>query len=56
MAKQNNNGDDTKTVQAVERALLILETLAEAGVPITITEIAQKQALPWELPTGFYIP
>ncbi|WP_347491261.1 IclR family transcriptional regulator [Desulfoscipio sp. XC116] len=45
MTKQNNNGDDTKTVQAVERALFILETLAEAGAPITITELAQKTNL-----------
>ncbi len=45
MAKQIINGDDAKTVQAVERALYILETLAEAGIPITITQIAQKTSL-----------
>ncbi len=45
MAKQSTNGDDAKTVQAVERALFILETLAEAGIPITITEIAHKTSL-----------
>ncbi|WP_161821928.1 IclR family transcriptional regulator [Sporotomaculum syntrophicum] len=45
MAKQGTNGDDAKTVQAVDRALFILETLADAGEPITITEIAQKTNL-----------
>jgi len=45
MIKQNNNENAPITVQAVERALLILETLAEAAAPITITEIAQKTNL-----------
>lgn len=39
------NGDEPKTVQAVERALFILEVMAQAGVPITITELAQKTNL-----------
>jgi len=45
MIKQNDNENAPITVQAVERALLILETLAEAAAPITITEIAQKTNL-----------
>jgi DNA-binding IclR family transcriptional regulator len=45
MTKLHNNRDETRTVQSVERALFILETLAEAGVPTTITEIAKKTNL-----------
>ena len=44
MTKQAN-GDESKTVQSVERALFMLEVMAQVGVPITITELAQKTKL-----------
>lgn len=37
--------EDVKTVQAVERALSILEVMAQAGAPITITDIAERSKL-----------
>jgi DNA-binding IclR family transcriptional regulator len=38
-------GDDIKTVQAVERALTILEVLSKAGSPVTVTELAEQTRL-----------
>ena len=45
MVTKHINGDEPKTVQAVERALFILEVMAQVGVPITITELSQKTNL-----------
>jgi len=44
MAKQMT-GEEPKTVQAVERALYILESMAEEGAPISITDLSQKTSL-----------
>lgn len=43
--KKSNNGEEAKTVQAVERALAIMDTLAEAGTPMAITDLAEKVQL-----------
>lgn len=45
MVKEKINGEESKTVQAVERALAIMDALAEAGVPMAITELADKVQL-----------
>jgi len=45
MSEPNNKGDENKTVKSVERALIILETLAKIGVPTTITEISKRTNL-----------
>ncbi|MDK2821378.1 MAG: hypothetical protein PWP31_1343 [Clostridia bacterium] len=41
MAKGKNN-DENKKVHAVERALDIMDALAQAGVPMAITELAER--------------
>lgn len=40
---------DTGTVQSVERAVVLLEAMADAGVPVTLTDLAVASGLP--LPT-----
>lgn len=42
---KNLNGSVPKKVNAVERALLLLEAMAQAGGPISITELAKKTGL-----------
>ncbi|GEA15590.1 IclR family transcriptional regulator [Moorella sp. E308F] len=45
MAREKNNAEESKTVQAVERALAIMDALAEAGVPMAISDLADKVQL-----------
>jgi DNA-binding IclR family transcriptional regulator len=45
VAKEKSNGEESKTVQAVERALAIMDVLAEAAVPMAITDLAEKVQL-----------
>jgi len=40
--KEKINGEEGKTVQAVERALAIMDALTEIGVPMAISELAEK--------------
>lgn len=44
-AKDQIHGDESKSVQSVERALLIVEALAENGKPMTLGDLAQKVKL-----------
>lgn len=45
MAREKINGEESKTVQAVERALAIMDCLVDAGVPMAISELAEKVQL-----------
>jgi hypothetical protein len=47
--------DDSKTVQSVERALTIIEALAEYGVPVSLGELAEKVSLAEHIPIDFRI-
>lgn len=42
---RSRSGGENETVQAVVRALTILEVLAEIGVPVTVTELAKRVGL-----------
>lgn len=42
---RSRSGGENETVQAVVRALTILEVLAEIGTPVTVTELAKKVGL-----------
>ncbi|MDW7675335.1 MAG: IclR family transcriptional regulator [Bacillota bacterium] len=44
MSRPTQN-DDIKTVQAVERALSLLEVLAKVGAPMTVTDLAEHTKL-----------
>lgn len=44
MSRSRSNGEN-ETVQAVVRALTLLEVLAEIGSPVTVTELAKKVGL-----------
>ncbi len=45
MTREKNNGEENKTVQAVERALAIMDVLAAAGVPMAISDLADRVQL-----------
>ncbi|NLW07706.1 MAG: IclR family transcriptional regulator [Clostridia bacterium] len=45
MARERKNGEENRTVQAVERALAIMDALAEAGEPMAISELADRVQL-----------
>jgi DNA-binding IclR family transcriptional regulator len=42
MARERTTGEESKTVQAVERALALMDALADAGAPMAISELAQR--------------
>lgn len=45
MAREKTNAEEGRTVQAVERALAIMDAMAEAGVPMAISDLADRVQL-----------